>query len=185
VGPKTWGSSDGRGDIKPVDGGPSVPAQERQIVEDGKLGDVIESPAKAKDAAEKFVKHNGGRPVIILMDAQHLPVAVVPWAAGDAMPLKDNGKLNALHRAAAHANAGAALIATGVNQPLSMEQAQNLGAGLSQMDVRVIDIIDGRGRSAVERGDSTKAATLRAVALPAVATGLAASAAQPTEEEEL
>ena len=144
------------GSISPTSG-PTIPAQERQIVEDGKLGPAIESPRAAKDLVASLVQQNMGRPTIVLLDAQHNPVAAIPWAPEDALPMKGNGKLDALFRAIAQSNAGTALIGTGgtlaTGAPvMSDAQAQNLGAALHKADVRVLDIIDRNGESASEQG---------------------------------
>lgn len=179
------GGASSDGPTRPVDGGPSVPAQERQIVQHGPLDFVpIESPARAKALAKHAGDANGGKPVVILLDSQNRPIAMVPWAAEDAMPLKGNGKLTALLRAAAHANAGAAIIATGSDRPMSLEQAQNIGAGLARMDVRALDIIDSNGTAATERGWDTTSRAVRSLLLPGSVAALAAAAAlAPTAAE--
>lgn len=138
--------------------GPSVSAQERQVVKADKLAAAIRSPSDAKRAVAELVAQHGGRSGIVLTDAQHTPIAFVPWAAGDALPLKGNGKLDALYRAAALANAGAAIIATG--DTMSAREARNLGRGLANVDVRVLDIIDAKGESATERGEKLTGQTL-------------------------
>ena len=173
VAPKTWGggldwdnfSGTYSGDISPASG-PTVPVQERQIVEDGKLGPAIDDPRRAKALVAAFVQHNMGRPTIVLLDAQHIPVAAIPWSPEDALPLKGNGKLDALFRAVAQSNAAAALIgrggplATTSATGMSVAQAMNIGAALHKADVRVLDIIDRDGGSAAERGESLKADVL-------------------------
>lgn len=152
------------GDLAPVDG-PSVPAQERQIVEDGRLAPGISSPSDAKQTVRRLVEANMGRPTIVLMDSQNQPVAAIPWAAEDAKPLRNNGKLDALFRAVATANAGSAIIGTGgpltSSAPgMTMDQAKNLAAGLEAVDVRVLDIIDRDGKSAAEQGLPLKASAM-------------------------
>ncbi len=144
------------GDLSPVDGA-TIPAQERQLVESGKLGPAISSPTEGKQAISDIVRSNMGRPTILLMDAQNQPVAAIPWAAADAMPLKGNGKLDALYRAVALSNAGSAIIGTGGplttgDAGMTLEQAQNLGLALSQMDVQLLDIVDRKFGSAAEKG---------------------------------
>lgn len=194
VGGKQWGGANKirgfkdsqEGELKPSDGGPSVPAQERQIVEDGKLGPAIVSPNDAKRIVSEMVKYNAGRPTIVLLDAQHVPVAAIPWAVEDAMPLRNNGKLDSLLRAVAQSNAGAALIGTGDSKAggkvLSLEQAQNIGAALAKSDVNVLDIIDSKGGSEMERGGRTAA---RHVVAAAGATTAGAAALAGREDDEL
>lgn len=148
------------GELSPMDGA-VVPAQERQITQDGKLGRPITSPSDAKAVVREIVQGNMGRPTIVLLDSQHAPVAAVPWDAADAMPLRDNGKIDALLRAVAMSNAGAALIGTGgplttTGDGMTLAQAQNLGAGLAKMDVRVLDIIGRDGATAAERGEGMR-----------------------------
>jgi hypothetical protein len=152
------------GTLSPVDG-VTVKAQERQLVVDATMGPAVESPADAKRAVADIVRSNMGRPTIVLLDYQHQPVAAVPWSAEDAMPMRDNGKIDALLRAVAASNAGAALIGTGGpmtsrEDGMTLQQAQNIGAGLAKMDVRVLDIIDRNGGSAAEMGLNTSASVL-------------------------
>ena len=147
-------AGDRSGALSPVDG-PTVPAQERQITEGGELGAAITGPQSAKRLVKDIVQSNMGRPTIILLSAQNDPIAAIPWAPEDAMPLRDNGKIDALLRAVATANASAAIIGTGgtglTNGPvMSMAQAKNIGAGLAKMDVSVLDIIDQSGASVAE-----------------------------------
>ncbi|MFG5410367.1 LPD38 domain-containing protein [Piscinibacter sakaiensis] len=173
VGADEWGGAvhDGRrfepnafGRLAPIENGPTVPVQEREIVERGKLGGEVLSPAAAKDAVAALVSSNMGRPTIVLMDAQNRPVAAVPWSPEDALPMRGNGKIDALLRAVAHANAAAAIIGAGDpsagGRVLTMPQAMNIGAGLAKMDVRVLDIIDHQGTSAAERGLPLQAPTM-------------------------
>lgn len=167
--------------------GTTVPAQERQLVKDGKLGPAIESPQDAKRVVRELVNRNGGRPTIVLLDAQHQPVATIPWNADEAMPLKNNGRLDALLRAVSEANAGAAFIGTGNVAPnvMNLAEAQNLGAALAKADVRVLDIIDGSGSSAAEKGLDTTAKVLRSVGAGAAAVGLGlAGAPRPQTEQQ-
>ncbi len=172
--------------LRPI-AGDSVPAQERQLIAHGNLGPPISSPKDAKETVLKLVQRNAYRPTVVLLDAQNRPIAVVPWSVDDAMPLKGNGKLDALLRAVAESNSGAALIGTGGGptgaRALTMDQAQNIGAALAKADVRVLDIIDADGRSAAERGLDTKAAVLRSIGAGAVAFGLGAAASQDTDDE--
>jgi hypothetical protein len=166
--------------------GSTVPAQERQLVESGKLGPAIQSPADAKALVRKLVHENAYRPTIILLDSQHAPVAAVPWSVDDAMPLRGNGKLDRLLRAVASSNAGAALIGTGDGRTggrvLSMDQAQNIGAALAKADVRVLDIIDANGGSAAEKGLNTRAAVLRSVGAGGAALAIGGLAQQNQDE---
>lgn len=178
------GDTSGKLEPKP---GPTIPAQERQIVKDGKLGPAIESPQDAKRIVRELVNRNMGRPTIVLLDAQHQPVATIPWNADEAMPLKNNGRLDALLRAVSEANAGAAFIGTGNVAPnvMTLAEAQNLGAALAKADVRVLDIIDGSGSSAAEKGLDTTAKVLRNVGAGAAAIGLGlAGAPRPQTEEQ-
>lgn len=169
-----WGGADDApnfiesqtGDMSPSDSGVTVPAQERQIISDEKLGPPITGPQQASKAVRELMDRNIGRPTIVLLDAQNSPIAAIPWAPQDAMPLRDNGKLDALIRAVATANAAAAIIGMDglIDTPthkigqetearrMSLAQAQNLGAGLARMEIRVLDIIDRDGKSAAERG---------------------------------
>lgn len=175
---------DETGKLKPADGG-TVPAQERQLVENGKLGPQINSPIEAKRVVEEMVQANGGRPTIVLVDSQHHPVAAIPWDRNDAMPLKNNGNLDALLRAVAQANAGAALIGTGRKDlAMNMAEAQNIGAALAKADVRVLDIIDANNGSAAEKGLKTSAAVLRAAGGGVVAAGLGLSMANQESEDQ-
>jgi hypothetical protein len=135
--------------------GDTVPAQEREIASSGKLHPAITSPAHAKDAVQTL---SGGRSGIVLTDAQHQPTAFVPWAPDAALPMKWTGHLDALFRAVSLANAGAAIIAQG---GMTIEQAQNLGAALAKVDVRVLDIIPQVGPTAAESGQPTAANVLR------------------------
>jgi ppGpp synthetase/RelA/SpoT-type nucleotidyltranferase len=144
--------------------GPTVPAQERQIAVDGKMGTAVETPSQAKDSVRQHIKANGGRAGIILLDAQQVPVAFVPWTGADALPLKGNGKLDALYRAVSLSNAGGALIGTGSDMTLA--QAQNLARGLAQIDVRTLDIIDSDNKSAMERGYDIRSSVLLSRATP-------------------
>lgn len=145
--------------------GPTVPAQERRIAKFGKLGPALSGPADAKRVVRDLVVGNMGRPTIVLLDTQLQPVAAVPWAAEDALPMRDNGKLDALVRAVAVANAKAAILGTGGpltgDQPgMSDAQARNLAAALRRAGARVLDIIDRDGNSEADAGTLTESTRL-------------------------
>ena len=145
------GTPDRRQPMKPAQAGPIVPAQERRIEVDELLGPEINSPTNAKEAVKAHTDYFMGQSGILLLNKQQAPLAFVPWRAEDAMPLKDNGKLDALYRAVSVSNAATAIIATGSSMPI--RSAQNLAAGLARIDVNTLDIIDSSGTSAAERGE--------------------------------
>ncbi len=138
------------GDINPVDGA-FIPAQERQLSARGKLGEKITGPASAAAQGRRLMESHGGRPGIMMLDSQNAPIAYVPWNPLRAERLKDNGGLAALYRAISRANPRSAIIMT--DGAMSSEAAKNLATGLSQLDVRVLDIITPEG-SFAEAGRS-------------------------------
>ncbi len=150
-----WGQSE-KGALQPA-AGPSVPAQERQLQDRGQLGPSITGPSSGAAAVRGLSQQHGGVSGIALLNAQNQPIAFVPWSGADAMPLKDNGKLDALYRAVSFSNAGAAMIATGVNRSMSLAEAQNLAKGLSQVDVRALDIVHNDGLTEAQKGSKIEA----------------------------
>ena len=140
--------------------GPTVPAQERELQERGMIGPAISSPQEASELARDLVRQHGGAPGILLLDVQLNPTAFVPWAADEAIPLKNNGRLDALYRAVSFSNAGGAIIATGDAKPMSLDAARNLAKGLDQIDVRVLDIVPQQGKTVAQEGLPLKAPVL-------------------------
>lgn len=155
-----------------VKDGPSVPAQEREFEARGKLFPQLSDPAQAAVMARELSRRHDGSPGIVMLNAQLEPVAFVPWSAADAKPLKHNGKLDALFRAVSFANASYAIIAEGSKNPMSLDAARNLAAGLAAIDVKALDIIPESGKTAAQEGMPLKASTLYSRSAPAPAPEL-------------
>ncbi|MCB1569022.1 MAG: hypothetical protein KDI69_09455, partial [Xanthomonadales bacterium] len=137
-----------------------VPVIERELSE-GKPGVSISSPAHAKLVAKSFYDR-ANAPGILLLNAQNEVSAWIPIPKDMTGPLRDTGQLRAIYRAVSQANAGAAIIVHGgelSHQSLpsrypTVTPAENIGAALGKVDVRVLDIIDATtNRSAAERGE--------------------------------
>lgn len=146
------------GRIAPVEG-KTVPALERQLSSDGKLDDRSIYTAQAGREAALAAAGVYNSPVIIMLDMRHRALAVVPWSGKDAAQLKNNGKLDALLRAASTANAGRAIIALG--DGMTKDQARNLATGLQRAGVTTLDIVDKSGNSSASVGEGLYADVLR------------------------
>lgn len=148
-------TDEGRGTIKPAKDTMRLDAVEREFDRFDKLGGAFSSPA----AAQAEVRTMGIRdPGLILLDTQNAPIAFLPMTGEEAMPLKDNGRLDALYRAISYANAGGVIIYD-PRGDFSEQQYKNLGAALGQMDVKLLDVLQ-KGVSLAEKGKSFVASVL-------------------------
>lgn len=118
----------------------SVPIVERVYIQEGRLGPAITSPAIAKSVAKSL---SGGEAGVVLMTAQHEPVAFVPVDPFEAGMLRRGGRMDALYRALSVSNAGAAIIVN--NGKLDDQVVQNLAGLFNSLDARVLDVMDTNG----------------------------------------
>ncbi|GAB3190779.1 JAB domain-containing protein [Hydrogenophaga aquatica] len=115
----------------------SVPVVERVYTQEGRLGPAISSPAVARSVAKNL---SGGEAGVVLMTAQHEPVAFVPVDPAEAGMLRRGGRMDALYRALSVSNAGAAIIVN--NGTLGDQVVQNLAGLFNSLDARVLDVMD-------------------------------------------
>lgn len=132
--------------------GIGVPVMERVYTSTGKLWSAINSPSDAKSAIRHIA---GDEPGIILLDAQHTPVAFVPWKPENTAPLRGNGNMDALYRAISVANSASAMIANPGNA-YTINQINNLTGLFNSLDVKLLDVMeygqDGSVTSMAEKG---------------------------------
>jgi hypothetical protein len=159
---------------------------ERELRDAGNRGDMIDSPARAKDQAAMFYSQ-AKRPGLLLADSQHRASAWMPIPTEAEGQLKGTGGLRALYRAVSEANAPTAFIVHGgeLDKPLpnGAKVHQNIANALRQAGVRVLDTINPKtGESAAERG--TEAPPFSAVYSIGALTAAGAAAAAATRNEE-
>lgn len=93
----------------------------------------------APDIARRLVPSVArAQPGIVFLDFQHRVTAFVPFAPQDMRPLRRDGRLMRLFRAASESGAAAALVAMPDGQ-VTPEQFRNLRNALSVVDVNVLD----------------------------------------------
>ena len=121
---------------------------ERVYRKSGFLGPALWSPAEAKTAVRQIA---GSEPGIVLTDAQNRPIAFVPVPPSEAMPLRQDSRVDTLYRAISKANAGSAFIPN-PNFAYTLDQARNLARLLATLDVRALGVIacDGNQSETVE-----------------------------------
>jgi DNA repair protein RadC len=182
------GMSFGQRQIPAAAGEVDVPVIERELADRAQPKPAaIQSPAEAKRAAADFYRQGGGRPGIILMDAQHHPAAWIPVPDVAQGKLMGTGGLRALYRAVSEANAGAAIIVHGgelgrpVTGPTSADT--NIARALGQAGVNVLDIVNPvTGSSRAEAGTMSQGGAVWSVAA-LTAAGAAGALAGPDGEE--
>lgn len=131
------------GKTKPVTGKKTVPVMERVIIADEKIGPGVTNITTAIGAANGLIgRENSG---IVLLDTKNKPVAVVPIAPGEALPLRTGGRMDALYRALSVSNAAAVLIVG--NEKLSKNELINLAGFFNSMNMTVLDIVDKKNDS--------------------------------------
>ena len=123
-----------------------VPVIERELGSENSKQYKIEHPQDAIHIGE-LMRQKGGDG-IMLLNSQNEVVAWVPISDVMRGDLRDTGGLAAIYRAISEANAGAAVIVHGgmleMGHPSdrSITVGQNIAAALSNIDVRVLDIVD-------------------------------------------
>lgn len=115
-----------------------TPVVERQYAETGLIGTPVTSPATAKKTAAEIADGKSG---ILMLDVKNRPIAFVPIDV--AMPMRTNGRMDAIYRAISTANAAAAMVVT--DGSINNEGVRNLGALMRGVDVRVLDVMDTSG----------------------------------------
>ena len=114
----------------------SVPIIERIISFDEKMGAGVTSPDISKSLIPKLFNESG----LMLLNNQHEPVGFMPMSPGEALPLKHTGMTDNLFRALSMSNAAAAILYDS-EQHYSVEQYQNIGEFLDEIDVRLLDVL--------------------------------------------
>ena len=114
----------------------SVPIIERIIRFDEKMGEGVTSPDISKSLIPKLFNESG----LMLLNNQHEPVGFMPMSPGEALPLKHTGMTDNLFRALSMSNAAAAILYDS-EQHYSVEQYQNIGEFLDEIDVRLLDVL--------------------------------------------
>ena len=114
----------------------SVPIIERIISFDEKMGEGVTSPDISKSLIPKLLNESG----LMLLNNQHEPVGFMPMFPGEALPLKHTGMTDNLFRALSMSNAAAAILYDS-EQHYSVEQYQNIGDFLNEIDVRLLDVL--------------------------------------------
>ena len=145
----------GRGTIKPAKSTMRLDAVEREFDKFDKLGAAFSDPAAAQTEMRVMGLKDPG---LVLLDTQNAPIAFIPMGGMEAMPLKHNGRLDALYRAISYANAGAAVIYD-PRGDFTEAQYRNIGAALGQVDVKLLDVFQ-KGVSMAEKGRALVASTL-------------------------
>ena len=145
----------GRGTIKPAKSTMRLDAVEREFDKFDKLGAAFSDPAAAQTEMRVMGLKDPG---LVLLDTQNAPIAFIPMGGMEAMPLKHNGRLDALYRAISYANAGAAVIYD-PRGDFTEAQYRNIGAALGQVDVKLLDVFQ-KGVSMAEKGRPLVASTL-------------------------
>ena len=149
-------------DIPAGSGALTVPAIEREQQMPAGQREKISSPTAAKAIGAKHYVFAGKKPGILLMDAQQNVSAWVPLPSNTLGMLRGTGGLNAIYRAVSEANAGSAILVHGgeldakvaPGTGVSITLGQNIGAALAKIDVRPLDIINGKTlESAAEQGE--------------------------------
>jgi hypothetical protein len=125
------------GKVKPAEQQKKVQVMDRVIAVPEKLGPKITDVPSAIAAAKNLAGEDSG---IILLDTKHSPVAFVPLEAGEADPLRAEGRMDALYRALSISNAAAALIVD--KGQLGKAAILNLAGFFKHAQVRVLDTID-------------------------------------------
>jgi antirestriction protein ArdC/phage/plasmid primase-like uncharacterized protein len=131
----------------------SVPIIERIIKFDEKMGAGVTSPHISKILIPKLFNESG----LVLLNNQHEPVGFMPISPGEALPLKHTGMTDSLFRALSMSNAVAAILYDSDHQ-YSVEQYQNIGDFLNEIDVRFLDVLikqensDRSGTSVIKSG---------------------------------
>lgn len=140
---------DGQGTIKPAQGAMKLGAVEREFDTFGRIGGAFSSPVAAMSEAPIV---SGGETGLVLLDAQNFPIAFLPMRPDEALPLKNNGRLDALYRAMSYANAAGAILYD-PKGGFSEAQYRNVGSALAPIDVKLLDVLQG-GVSLREKGKS-------------------------------
>lgn len=167
-----------------------VPVVERELVPDPKgKGWSISGPKEARAAALRFYQAAGNRPGMLLLDAQHRPVAYVPIPTELEGKLKGTGGLRAVYRAISEANAGAAIIVHGGeldrgNPKMNVPSiGTNIARALQQIDVRVLDDVNvNNGRSRADDGTLAPGGAVWSVAALTAGAGALAMAGQDDDD---
>ncbi|MFA5922422.1 MAG: strawberry notch family protein [Methylococcaceae bacterium] len=114
----------------------SVPIIERIISFDEKMGAGVTSPDISKSLIPKLFNESG----LMLLNNQHEPVGFMPMSPGEALPLKHTGMTDNLFRALSMSNAAAAILYDS-EQHYSVEQYQNIGEFLDEIDISLLDVL--------------------------------------------
>lgn len=148
-------------DIPAGQGALTVPVIEREQQMPAAQRQSITSPAAAKVAAASHYAAAGKKPGLLLLDNQNAVSAWVPLPSNTLGLLRGTGGLNAIYRAVSEANAGAAILVHGgeldakvaPGTGVSVTLGQNIGAALAKIDVRPLDIVNGKTlESVAEQG---------------------------------
>lgn len=136
---RDWMYTDGRKDLTGTTSAPTatmpISVVEREYSATGKMSVALRSPDQAKFIAKNLAAGETG---ILLFDAQMFPVGFTPVDV--AMPLRKDGRMDAIYRAISMANASSAMI---INQgKFSNDQVRNVAGLLNSIDVRVVDVMD-------------------------------------------
>lgn len=125
--------------------GTTVPVQEREVTARDKLGKQIGSPEELLSFAREISAQHGNEPGLILFDTQMRPVAFLPMEAQELMPLRQDGRVDALYRALSYANPRHVAIVDPYGGNYTEQQAQNIAKAIHATggDVQVIDILLG------------------------------------------
>ena len=144
-------TNEGKGKIQPAAGEAfTVDAVEREFDQYGKLGPSLSDPARARQVVPTVANNETG---LVLLDSQNQPIAFVPMKPSEALPLKDNGRLDALYRAMSYANAAGAILHDPKGK-FTEEQYRNVGSALALIDVKMLDVLQAGGVSLAEKGKS-------------------------------
>ncbi|WP_423459976.1 JAB domain-containing protein [Ottowia sp. VDI28] len=139
-----------------------VPVIERELASNsGTPGAFVDAPDTARSLSAAYY-NEAQAPGLILLNPLHRVIGWVPLPSQMMGDLRGTGQLRALYRAVSESNAFAAILAHGGEldtihpSSSSITVGQNIGAALSGVDVRVLDIINAKtGKSAVLSGIDT------------------------------
>lgn len=97
----------------------------------------INAPGQAKTIVPQLAKEQPG---IVFLSAQHAPVSFAPIEPTDIYPLRENGRLMKLFRAASDTGASAAMIAN-PKDVIKSQHVNNLATALNALDIKTLDVI--------------------------------------------
>jgi hypothetical protein len=144
----------GAGEVRVTNGSSfKVPVVDRELVDPRDDVETINGPAAAFRIIPQIAGDSAG---VVFLDSQNGASSFVPFSGEEMGAMRVHGRLMNLFRAVSKANARAAVIADPGGK-LSEMQKSNLKTALSNVDVRLLDVISyGSGMNPVSQADTGK-----------------------------